>query len=113
MPFINAKLSCSLSAEQQEALKQSFGKSMELIGKSESWLMVDIQQGCNLYFQGNKNSDSAIISVSLLGNASKDQYANMTHYLCNQINLCTNISPDRIYVKYEEVDNWGWNFNNF
>ncbi len=113
MPYVCAKLSCSVSEQQKEQLKTAFGKSMEIIGKTESWLMVEIADNCDLYFQGNKNNHSAIISVSLLGKASKQAYNDMTSYICKNVESITSVPSDRIYVKYQKFDTWGWNGNNF
>jgi hypothetical protein len=44
MPYINTKLSTSLSKEKETALKEQFGKAIALIpGKSESWLMLGLR----------------------------------------------------------------------
>jgi len=37
----------------------------------------------------------------------------MTADVCTLLAKETGISPDRIYVKYEEVFHWGWNGSNF
>ena len=37
----------------------------------------------------------------------------MTGEICKIFNEELGIEPNRIYVKYEEVANWGWNGENF
>ena len=114
MPYIEAKVSCDITNEQAELLKKGFGKAIECIpGKSESWLMVNIEDGKKIYFKGDATSDSAFISVAIFGKASADAYENLTKSICKLINETLGISPDRTYVTYSEVDNWGWNGMNF
>lgn len=114
MPYIEAKLSCKLSDEKIEALKTGFGKAIECIpGKSENWLMVNIEDNKKIFFQGNENGASAFISVSIFGSAAKDAYSNLTDEICKIVSDITDISPARIYVTYSEFDKWGWNGANF
>ena len=40
MPLITAKTSVEISKEKEVVLKEKLGKAIELIGKSESWLMI-------------------------------------------------------------------------
>ncbi len=51
MPFINVKLSETLEEPQIERVKTELGKTISLLpGKSETYLMVNIEDGCNLFF---------------------------------------------------------------
>lgn len=114
MPYIEAKVSCKLSDEKVEALKTGFGKAIECIpGKTEDWLMVNIEDGKKLYFKGNNDGDTAIISVAILGKSTDDAYLKLTKELCALVSSTTGIFPDRIYVTYREADTWGWNNINF
>lgn len=114
MPYIEAKFSCKLSEEKIKNLKSGFGKAIECIpGKTENWLMVNIEDSKNIYFKGNQNADTAFISVAIFGSASKDAYSNLTSEICILVSKIADISPDRIYVTYREVSEWGWNGSNF
>lgn len=114
MPYIEAKFSKKLSQDHIQALKCGFGRAIECIpGKSESWLMVNIEDGKSIFFQGNADSDSAFLSVAIFGKAKSEDFNNLTGELCKLINNVTGISPSRIYITYSEKDKWGWNGNNF
>ena len=114
MPYIEAKLSCKLTDEKIEALKCGFGKAIECIpGKSESWLMVNIEDSKDLYFKGNKDGDTAYVSVAIFGSAEKSAYEELTAEICTLLSDICGISPSRTYVTYREVFNWGWNNSNF
>lgn len=114
MPFINSKVNSKITKEQEEQLKTKLGKAIELIpGKSESWLMLDFEQECSLYFKGDSSAPMAFIEVKLFGSASKAAYDSLTAKICEIYSDVLGISPGKIYVKYEEVSNWGWNGGNF
>ena len=114
MPYIEAKLSCKLSDEKINELKAGFGKAIECIpGKSEDWLMVNIEDGKKMFFKGNACDETAFISVSVFGSATPSSYQKLTGEICSLISKTTGISPSRTYVTYSEFDKWGWNGSNF
>ena len=114
MPFIDAKISVALTLAQEESVKQKLGKAISLIpGKSEAWLMLNIQPECHLYFQGNNQEPSAMVEVKLLGAASPDAYQKMTAEVTKILNGELGIPANRVFVKYDEVQHWGWNGSNF
>lgn len=108
MPFIDARFSTPVDAQKEEIIKQKLGKAISLIGKSEAYLMVQIQGDCNLYFKGNKDADSAYFEVKLLGKSTKANYETLTKALCELASEELNINGNRVYVKFEEVEYWGF-----
>lgn len=112
MPLITTKASTEITKEKEIAIKTQLGKAIELIGKSESWLMVDFQQNCHLYFKGEE-APSAMVEVDLLGKATQGGYDALTKAITDIVNGELGISPDRIYVKYNEFNHWGYNGFNF
>ncbi len=114
MPYIEAKVSCTLTEDKIQQMKTAFGKAIECVpGKNEGWLMVNIEDGKKMFFQGNNNGDTAYISVSIFGKAAKEAYNALTGEICSVVSSIAGISPDRIYVTYDEYDKWGWNGSNF
>lgn len=114
MPYIQSKVSISLTDAQKENIKSKLGKAISLIpGKSEQWLMVELKDNCCLYFQGNQDAPTAFVEVKIFGKASSQVYDSLTNEICNILNSELSIPKNRIYVKYEEVANWGWNGGNF
>ena len=71
MPFIDARFSTPVDKIKEEAIKSRLGQAISLIGKSEAYLMVQIQDNCKLYFKGNKDEESAYFEVKLLGKSTK------------------------------------------
>ncbi len=113
MPFMDAKVSVAVTPAQEESVKQKLGKAISLIpGKSETWLMLNIQPGCHLYFQGTNSEPAAMVEVKLFGSASPAAYEKMTAEVTKILNSELNIPQNRVFVKYEEVQHWGWNGSN-
>lgn len=114
MPFINSKVTVKMSEEKKEAIKTKLGDAISLIpGKSENWLMVGFEDSYDLYFQGNKNEESAFVEVSIYGSASASVFDSLTGAICEIFESELSIPKNRIYVKYQEISNWGWNGSNF
>ncbi|CRZ34123.1 phenylpyruvate tautomerase PptA (4-oxalocrotonate tautomerase family) [Herbinix hemicellulosilytica] len=114
MPFISTKTNVKLTDEKYDSIKKKLGKAIELIpGKSENWIMLSFEDGSKMYFKGKDDRPLAFVEVKLFGKASRDAYNNLTIEITNILNDELNIPPDCIYVKYEEVSNWGWNGSNF
>lgn len=114
MPFINSKVNVPITKEQEITIKTKLGKAISLIpGKSEAWLMVGFEDEAKLYFKGDGDCKIAFIEVKIFGKASSQAYDKLTKEICNIYEEVLGISQDKIYVKYEEVSNWGWNGNNF
>lgn len=114
MPFINSKVTVKLSENQKESLKAQLGQAITCIpGKSEGWLMVGIEDEYCLYFQGNQNAPAAFVEVKIFGHASAKDFDRMTAKICEIYEKELGIPQNRIYVTYEEVENWGWNGGNF
>lgn len=114
MPFIGSKISVKISKEKETIIKEKLGKAIELIpGKSETFLMVGFEDEYSLYLAGEKLEKGAFVEVKIFGKASKDSYEKLTAEICKIYEEELQIPQNKIYVKYEEVENWGWNGRNF
>ena len=57
MPFINSKISVTITNEQEQEIKSRLGQVIQTIpGKSESWLMVGFEPEYRLYFRDDTAS---------------------------------------------------------
>lgn len=114
MPFINSKITVKLSDEKEKDIKNRLGQAIALIpGKSESWLMLGFEEEYKLYFKGNKEEKAAFVEVSIYGSTSASALNSLTIEICDIFNEELGIPKDKIYVKYSETQNWGWNGSNF
>lgn len=112
MPFINTTTNVEISKEKELALKNEFGKAIELLGKSESWLMLSFNDKSSMYFKGEE-SPMAFVDVSVFGKSTDVQCEQMTKEMCRIFNNVLGISPDKLYVKYNGSSQWAWNNMNF
>ena len=114
MPYIETKTSAKVTKEKELALKEALGKAIELIpGKSERWLMLNLIDECRMALAGTTEPDVAMVEVDIFGTSTDDAFDALTARICKVVNEIIGINKDRIYVKYREVDRWGWNGMNF
>ena len=114
MPFIDTKLNIRLSEEKESILKAKLGEAISCFpGKSEYWLMLNFTDNSRMWFRGYNNFPIAMVEIKLFGSAEAETCERMTQTICTLFHRELGISPDHIYIKYEEVDKWGWNGENF
>ncbi len=114
MPYIDVKLSKSISDAEATALKSELGKMIEVFpGKNESWLMCNIEDKRKIWFKGDNSEDSAFVEVKLFGSVSSEAADKFTGLLCNYLENTLRIPSLRTYVRFEGGNDWGWNGSNF
>jgi len=112
MPFIDTNTNVHISSEKEKALKERLGKAIELLGKSENWLMISFEDECSMYFKG-ESSPMAFVDISVFGKSTDAQCEQMTKEVCRIFGEELSIPADKIYVKYSGSSQWGWNNMNF
>lgn len=113
MPFIHVKTNVSVNSEKESVIKTSLGKGIETLpGKSEQWLMLQVDPECHLWFQGSMEP-AAMVEVAVYGTVKSSDYNSFTKIVCQLLHRELNINQDRIYVKYSSTTDWGWNGQNF
>lgn len=113
MPFIDSKITVPVTDQQKDNIKSKLGKIVSLLNKSETYLMVGIEDNYDLYMAGQKLEKGAYVSVSLFGNAASSAYEKMTGEICKIYEEELGIPGKSIYVTYHGVNDWGWNGMNF
>lgn len=113
MPFIHVRTNQTVQPKAEKEIVKRLGASMPLIGKSERWLMTQCEAECHLSFQGESDQPIAFISVALFGSADDAAYDAMTKEITSIVSDTLGVSPDHIYVQYQEAHTWGWNGSNF
>ncbi len=113
MPFIDSKVTVALTEEKKKVLKAELGKAIEVLNKSEAYLMVGFEDNYDLYLGGRKLDKGAFVAVSLLGSVASDLSGRMTAEICRIFNEQLGIPGDGIYVTYTGIKDWGFNGRNF
>lgn len=114
MPYINLRTSAKLDETKMEEIKSALGKAITTLpGKTETYLMVDLEGGARLWLGGDNSKPLAMIDVKIFGHAKPADFSKMTAVLCDICHDKLGIVPTGVYVTYAEVENWGWNRSNF
>ena len=113
MPFIHTRVNRPISQEAEKKLTKEYGDAVALLGKSESWLMLQFEDNCRMAFQGKSDRPIAFVGVKLYGRADKEAYERMTGKITAILTDALSIPADSVYVEYEETFHWGWNGSNF
>ena len=114
MPFIDLKTTAPIPPEKEAQLRAAFGRDIACLrGKSEQWLMLNFSENCRMAFRGAPTPDLAMLEVKIFGSASASEYDRLTAALTDSVRQALGVSPDRIYIRYEEGELWGYNGSNF
>lgn len=114
MPNIATKVSVEITPEKELVLKEKLGQAIAILkGKSEAWLMLSFEDNCRLWFKGDNSRPSAFVEVQVLGKINPAESAQLSAEICSIFEKELAIPADRTYIKYEEIDQWGWNGINF
>ena len=113
MPMIDSRITVRLTDAQKEDIKSELGKLIATLNKSEAYLMVGIEDSCDLWLGGKKLDKGAYVSVSLYGNAPREAYDRLTGQICDLLSRKQDIPGSAVYVTYHPVSDWGWNGQNF
>ncbi|MBR2589628.1 MAG: hypothetical protein IKE65_01745 [Clostridia bacterium] len=113
MPYIKTTTNVKIDTAKADIIKAKFGRAIEAFpGKSEGWLMLSFADESAMYFKGS-SEPCAIAEVSLYGSVNPAAANNMTAQITDILSSELSIAPARIYVKYDGIENWGWNGANF
>ncbi len=113
MPMIEAKVTPKLTEEKKDVLKAEFGKAISVMGKPETYLMINLNDNQDLYFGGKKLEKGAYLEVKVFGNVDSSSSEKMTARLCEILEKELEIPGNAVYVSYFGTQNWGWNGSNF
>ena len=108
MPFIDAKLTGTVSNDQREVLKAELGKAIALMDKPESFLMIGFHDNYDLYFGGTRMEKGAYVSIAMLGEPDRTKNEAMTARVTEILQEQLGIPPKCVYVSYHGVRDWGW-----
>ena len=114
MPMIVLTTTAAIPPTAEAALTRGLGRAIELLpGKSEAHLMISYQGSVPMAYQGMKQESAAFLEVSCFGHVDPKGYDAMTGAVCALLEETLGVPPAKVYVKYAETGNWGWNGRNF
>lgn len=112
MPLLTVYASVRLN--QPQALVQQLSRfTAELLGKSESYVMIHIQDNQRMGFAGNDAPCALMVleSLDLPQDKTPDYSSRLCEYASQQLEIPTN----RIYIKFSSPERhlWGWDGRTF
>lgn len=108
MPFIILKTNQTIDDAMATDIKTALGKFIEYVpGKSEQYLLIEIQDDCRIYLRGTKAEPVVYVTASIFGNESHVGYNMFTSAITQVIQNVLHVSPNNIYIKYDDISVWG------
>ena len=115
MPFVDLRITETLTDDQKEALKAELGQAVSAFGKGESFLMVGIADGYDLWLGGNKLERGVYVALSLVGDTPDAACKTFSASIADILGRIADIPGTNIYVTFHPTpgSRWGWNGGTF
>ena len=110
MPLLNISTNKVIKNEQNLLLKSSEFIS-SLLNKPENFVMIKLTDSLKMFFSGN-NETCCFIEIKSIGSIEPSK---MSRPICDFFSSELDISSERIYIFYQDVDPkmWAWNSRTF
>lgn len=98
-----------ISKKKQIRIKEQIGKIITTIpGKSEEWLMLQLNDNQRMYFRGRDEYPIAFVDLKFLVRKQiHEQYHTLSSQITDIIHEELGISEEYIYICFHEVQHWG------
>lgn len=105
MPYVSVSTSASLSSEKKSVLQREIGTLISIIpGKNIDNTMIKIEGDCDM-FMGDAREKAVFCEIRLLGNASKENkaelYEKLHHLFFDELDI------EKLYLNYNIFEEWG------
>jgi len=112
MPYVRVATN-NVIPDEPAFLKRLSITVAEILGKSERYVMTELNSDAHMTF-GGSNEACAYIELLSLG-LNPEQHGRIANELTQFLNLELGIPPDRIYAKFESPprDHFAWNGKTF
>lgn len=114
MPFLNVNTNLSLPhSEQQDWLAEATAFVAQLTGKSESYVMIQLQMGASISFAGSTDP-CAFVELKSIG-LDETKTSKFARELCAFLEDSLKIPAERTFIEYTNAPRhmWGWNRKTF
>ena len=115
MPFVDLRITDTLTDDQKETIKAELGQAVSAFGKGESFLMVGIACDYDLWLGGRKLDRGAYVQLSLVGDTPAAGCKAFSASLADILARVAEIPADQVYVTFHPLpgSRWGWNGGTF
>ncbi len=114
MPYLKISTNQVLDKESESELAAAMSPLLAtMLGKPESYIMVEIQSGLSMLFAGSAEP-LAYLELKSIG-LPESRSGEFSKQLCDFINARLDINRDRIYIEFSAAERhlWGWNSDTF
>lgn len=109
MPYIEVNMSSTLSEQGKETLKTTLGELITLIpGKTESGLMICINDSSTIYFAGERKEKVAYINIKLYKDSEFQNKNKFTEKIFEFFENEFDINNNSLYINFDTYDSWGF-----
>lgn len=113
MPFINSRITCTLSVEKEKILRERLSQIIVHVNANDDHFMAGFSDNYDLYLGTDKLERGAFVDVHTLRVIPADVYKEMTEEICELFKKELDISGEHLYVAYYTAEAWGWNSKMF
>lgn len=114
MPFINVKTNVKLSEEKKQKIGNKLSEAISLLpGKSYHYLMTAVEDGISMMFHRDSVHSIAMVEVKIFGKSTRDAYEKLTAAICDIMREEAGVDGKFCYVKFTEVEHWGFDGSMF
>lgn len=114
MPYLKINTNKSIPGEQQlEFAKKASALTAQILGKPESYVMVEVNAGRVMVFD-QTDEPLAYLELKSLG-LPENNTTDFSRDLCALIETELDIAPSRIYIEFCNAQRhlWGWDKRTF
>jgi len=114
MPYLNIQTNVTMDDSKQQALLEKASQTVaSILGKPESYVMVNLDSGNAMLFAGN-DAPLAYLQLKSLG-LPETQTSTFSQTLCELMQTELDIKPGRVYIEFSSPERymWGWDGGTF
>ena len=109
MPFINVKTNVRLSEEKKQEIGNKLSEAISILpGKSYHYLMTAVEDNVSMMIHRDSENNIAMVEVKLFGKSTRQAYENLTRAICDIMSKDAGVDGKYCYVKFSEVEHWGF-----
>jgi phenylpyruvate tautomerase PptA (4-oxalocrotonate tautomerase family) len=114
MPYFSIETNQPIDREaRQQLLKKTSTFIADLLGKSESYVMISIQPDAPLIF-GGSDEPAAFVRLKSIG-LPTDRCPELSEKICHHIQEELGVPQDRVFIDFKDLEKsmFGWNGKTF
>jgi len=114
MPYLKINSNISIAKQDEQKLAKALSNEVSsLLGKPESYVMVEVNTSLSMTFAGSEDP-LAYLELKSIGLPGQ-KTAELSDSLCSFVAKLMKIDPLRIYIEFADAERhlWGWNKSTF